>query len=401
MKKVLNKICAVLFIALLATGLAACGNNIGEGLGSAELAGNQLEDSREQNSDPETYHEWTIEELGATIVAAGMFWEDWWNLRGAFEHIEWVDMDELPEYITATRGFAFARSLPESGLTSLDDVRNYLLQYYTEEWIESALTYGVPYVGSPFVEYDGVFYIDGTRAGFPRPDWESASHSLIEQDGSHVVVETTVLWGSWHRVPYDYAHPWEVLYRFTFVDGRIDAIESDPFAVFAGGEAGNDTDSDQQFALEDLGLTIVRAGWFWEDWWNYSTYNVDRDVPDHLAARGFARVLPPSGLESLDDVRHRLSWNYTENWIEHELRGNFPAFIEYDGVLFVQVARPDVPRPRWDTATHFLVEQDGNRAVVETTVLMETWGGDAEERQYIFTFIDGLIDSGRGMWDTE
>ena len=178
-----------------------------------------------ENNDVLTYEsnpKWGIEELGETIIAAGTFWENWWNLNDMFadEHIEWIDWDELPEHITSERGFGFARLLPTSGLENLSDIRNHLLQFYTENWIDSELFGDF----AAFIEYDGILYIDGTRAGFPRPDWKTAEHTLLDQDGSHAVVETTVLYGAWHMAPYVEVVPWEVQYRFIFVDGRIDNV---------------------------------------------------------------------------------------------------------------------------------------------------------------------------------
>ena len=165
---------------------------------------------------------WEIKELGETIVSSGTFWEDWWNLRGMFapEYIAWVDWEDLPEHITAARGFAFGQLLPESGFGSLDDIRNHLLQFYTENWVDSELFGDF----SAFLEYDDILYIDGTRAGLARPDWETAMHTLIEIEGSRAVVETTVLYGGWHRAPYEEVVTWEVQYRFTFINGRIDNI---------------------------------------------------------------------------------------------------------------------------------------------------------------------------------
>jgi len=179
---------------------------------------------------PEGSYEWTIEELGERIVGVGEFWEDWWNLREmfAFEHLEdipfeeWADMPDHP----ASRGFS--RFLPESGFENLDDIRNYLLQFHTENKVNQELSGEF----SVFIEYADMLFVQTARGGFPRPDWETAEHTLIEEDGNRVVVETTVLWGSWHRIPYGGdAYPWEVLYRFTFIDGKIDAVEN-PDGIF-------------------------------------------------------------------------------------------------------------------------------------------------------------------------
>ena len=206
---------------------------------------------------PEPLRAWTVEELGETIVAAGTFWEDWWSLRGRFgwEHFDVFEFEPLPEhYVTFSdehhawlarqdelmalyrarfpeglldRG-AFEILLPSSGFTSLNDIRGYLLQYYTEAWIDAELSGDF----AAFVEYDGTLFVDITRAGFGRPDWSTAAHTLVEQDGGHAVVETTVSWGAWHRIPYGYDGDGyevigEVLYRFTFIDGKINAVHTD------------------------------------------------------------------------------------------------------------------------------------------------------------------------------
>jgi len=159
-----------------------------------------------------------IELLGETIISAGQFWEDWWNIEGLFssEHVQWLDWDEIPEHISERFGFGIAKILPSSGFKSLEDIRGSLLNYHTEDWVDRELAHGVA-----FIEYNNVLYINGTRAGFPRPNWETAEHELLDAS----VVNTTVQWGSWHREPYDSAYPWEVVYQFRFIDGKIGIIE--------------------------------------------------------------------------------------------------------------------------------------------------------------------------------
>jgi len=149
---------------------------------------------------------WTIEELGEIIVAGGIFWEDWWRLRGAFatEHIDWEE-GHLQIY---------NRVLPSSGFSSLDDIRSYLLQYYTEAVVNTQLSGEIPI----FVEYNSNLYMNSGRMSSMHPDWENATHIIIEQSGNLIVVETTVL----VYVPETGAGE-EVQYRFTFIDGRIDS----------------------------------------------------------------------------------------------------------------------------------------------------------------------------------
>ena len=165
----------------------------------------------------QTHNEQSIEELGATIVEAGRFWEQWWGMNGMFtwEHIgniPWEEWDELPEHLSSG---GFGRLLPTSGFESIQDVHNYLLQYYTEAWIASELLF--------FYEYEDILYMHTARAGFPYPNWETATHTLIEQEGDRAVVETTVLIGTYNCWYSEYGEPWETQLRFTFVDGRIDS----------------------------------------------------------------------------------------------------------------------------------------------------------------------------------
>ena len=171
----------------------------------------------------------TIEELGDTIVRAGTFWEDWWNLRGlfAYERIEWIDWGEEPEDLRG-REANWGRFLSESNFE--DEVRSFLSHHYTEAGLSVELSRQF----NPIVEYGGVLYIDVTRAGVVRPNWETAVHILVEQEGNRAVVETTVLISAWHRPdidPMDGAV--EEQFRFTLIDGKIDSIEKveSPFAT--------------------------------------------------------------------------------------------------------------------------------------------------------------------------
>jgi len=78
------------------------------------------------------------------------------------------------------------------------------------------------------------------------------------------------------------------------------------------------------------------------------------------------------------------------------------AFEEYDSTLYIVTARWGSMRPDWATAIHALAEQDGNRAVVETTVTAYDHRGSGNEMPmatFNFTFIDGRIESGLGQWE--
>ena len=222
MKKLL--VMGLIIFSLFA--LVACGHNGGT-QDTVETPGTQNEiPPTNPTTSALDFPVRTIEELGGTISVAGAFWEDWWNLKGPFawEHLESLDWDEVPEHLKA-RTTAWNRLLPSSGFESLDDIRNYLLRYYTESWVDAEMACE----WFAFAWYDGALYVDGTRAGFPRPDWGTAVHTLIEQEGGHAVVETVVYWGSWHRYPHEDVYSWEVPYIFTFIDGRIDTVDATPF----------------------------------------------------------------------------------------------------------------------------------------------------------------------------
>ncbi|MCL2531941.1 MAG: hypothetical protein FWE40_07275 [Oscillospiraceae bacterium] len=185
MKRIIALIAAVAMLALL----AACGTTPPA-----------IDESR------------MTQEAMNVIVAAGEFWEDWWNLRGAFA---WEHITEGPN------DPVFAELQPSSGFANFNDLRSHLLQYYTEAWLAANLHYH-------FVEEDGMLLIATARAGFARADWSTMELRQVVHDGqfaTHAEVEVT--YGSWHRDPSD-QYPHEVLYRFTFVDGRIDTQERLP-----------------------------------------------------------------------------------------------------------------------------------------------------------------------------
>ena len=184
----------------------------------------------------ETGH--TIEELSATIVAAGAFWEDWWAWRGPFdiEHIEervWP-RESAVEQPRHPLSLGFRRLLPSSGFTSLDDIESHLLQYYTEAWVYARIISEntvfdalaqLTNVFNPFVEYDGaIFTHANTRQNTNRPNWADATHIIKEQDGICTIVETTVPLQEWVIRHNTWRAPSERIYQFTFIDGRIDEM---------------------------------------------------------------------------------------------------------------------------------------------------------------------------------
>ena len=210
----MKKLILMLLLMFAIFALSACNRN-----NDTEDLTHQNEQENEAYPTPEPANELTLEELGDIIVTSGKFFNDWWNTTGPFAHSGeriWIPSPGEPEGV----GRGFLQLLPASGFESLDDIRNFLLQYHTESWVNAELG-----EHAIFIEYEGLLYFDDGRAGFPRPDWDTATHILIEQAGGRAVVETTVLWGSWHRLmpgeDIEYAFPWEVTYRFAFANGRI------------------------------------------------------------------------------------------------------------------------------------------------------------------------------------
>ena len=189
----------------------------------------------------------------------------------------------------------------------------------------------------------------------------------------------------------------------------------------------------REWTLEEMVETIVAVGEFWNRWWashhtfewehiddsrsNWQPWDEAITPAHHPLSRGFAIILPSSGFSSLDDIGVYLSQFYTQGWID---AGRFAELVvtmefmpsedvhlfgyygleEYDGELYVFIQVEWTARSDWRTATHTLVEQDGNRAVVETVVstYIRSYSPnyDMPTIVYNFTFIDGKIDSGYG-----
>ena len=352
------------------------------------------------------YLQLTLEEMGDRIEAAGTFWEDWWSLRGPF------DWDYLEKAGEGPYHISWARVATNAPFQTLDDIGRYLLQYHTESSIESLGSLEV------FAEHYGRLYVDITRAGFPRPNWQTASHVLLEQDRGHAVVETTILYGAWH-------HPaaqedienaivegflWEMVYHFTFADGRIDSVFELPIPQSPQGDVDEIAPA---HTLEEMGDIIVARGNFYEEWWqgvgrfaweNWGDESSDwiqssnrLNYPNHPLSMAFEPLLPATGFGSINDVRNYLLNYYTESFADFQLFGEFPIFLEYDGVLYAQGARAGIVRPDWSTATHVLVEQSGPNATIDTTVHVAAWHRypydiGVFEDVYRFSFTNGRID---------
>jgi len=144
-------------------------------------------------------------------------WENFWHYRSPFAsyHIEWSEL-------ISPRGDGnyFARVAQTAELPTMEFVLSRMWNY-TDEWVERFFARA----DAPFIEYDGSLYINTWRYHVPRPNWETASHTLIEQDGLNPVVETTIgLVDAMYAGVVGGSHPivGEVQIRFTFVGRMID-----------------------------------------------------------------------------------------------------------------------------------------------------------------------------------
>ncbi|MCL2357579.1 MAG: hypothetical protein FWC70_10605 [Defluviitaleaceae bacterium] len=253
MKKFLTQTCGVLFLLALTTGLAACTNEqnntnqSGQSGGAIDIAvpnqPGQPGDAGQPGAPdieppPAAGESRTLAELGATIVAVGEFWNRWYASHPSFDwaHIDnsrsnWQPFDEaiLPGHHPLSRGFAVV--LPSSGFTRLDDVGEYLLQFYTSAWVDSGVFaeppvamqihegYDVTIFGlRGFEEYDGELFVFVQPEMSARPDWATATHRIIEQNGGRAVVETVVTTAISVFVGDDMP---TITYRFTFENGKI------------------------------------------------------------------------------------------------------------------------------------------------------------------------------------
>ena len=230
------------------------------------------------------------------------------------------------------------------------------------------------------------------------------------------MVETRILWASWHRaccalLAPAYGSASETLYRFTFVDGKIDSVIN-PYGILE-----TYLPRTLPWTIEELESAIVGATMFWEGWWlhqnvysgsfSHEHWGMEgwNNAP-HLVDMGYVDLLPSSNFTSLEDIRYYMSHYFTERWIEQELSRELPAFVEYNGLLYVNVNRSDdslyipVPiwrtttaDPIWETSTVYLIEQEGKKhAVVEMAVSREIFDGGTDEVRIRFIFIDGKID---------
>jgi len=165
---------------------------------------------------------WCIDDLGQIIINAGAFWEDWWHVRGRFSYYHmgyWLNVDgeSMPMYSNL-----YVELMPSSGFHNINDIKNYLSQYYTGVWIDANLPGGFSPT-APFAEYNNTLYSHEVRISSVYMNWETATHTLVEQNASHVVIETFVMWHDQET-----SDIFVVQIYFTFVDGRIDAMSICP-----------------------------------------------------------------------------------------------------------------------------------------------------------------------------
>lgn len=171
---------------------------------------------------PEPIKELTLEELANKIVTVGTFWTDLWYFTGIFAVGEHVDFSyPAPPFEIIMNG---VRVLPSSGFTSLNDIENFLLSFYTQDRVSEILSLELTN-SIPFVEYNENLFTNGTRAGFPMPYWERATHELLEHINGHAVVKTTVPHGTWHMSNIDEIEYGHAIYIFVFENGRISIEE--------------------------------------------------------------------------------------------------------------------------------------------------------------------------------
>ena len=164
------------------------------------------------NLTQEKYWLFTVEELGEVIVATGIFWDGWWNSAGKFSYQNRGSWDDNLADI-------YVPLLPSSGFGSLDDIRSYLMKYYSDTWLDSILSTEF----SPFIEYNDMLFIHSARMSSARPNWETASHVLICQVDNLTIVESAVIY--WD---YETEGEFELTHSFTFIDGRIDSTSICP-----------------------------------------------------------------------------------------------------------------------------------------------------------------------------
>jgi len=174
----------------------------------------------------ETLQEWSINDLGEIIVAAGIFWEDWWYRTGRFASYNtgyWLDQGSNEGENAPMYSDLYLELMPSSGFNNISDVRAYLSQFYCAGWININIPGGFSPT-APFAEYNNLLYLHGVRHTSVYIDWETATHNFVSQGCCWVLVETTVSWRdqeAMNRYPGALPDIFDMQSYFMFIDGRI------------------------------------------------------------------------------------------------------------------------------------------------------------------------------------
>jgi len=171
-------------------------------------------------------------------------------MRGAFSFTSGEDIFIATDEHGS--GISYSALTAASGFTSMNDVRNYLSQYYTDD-----LAYEK--AAAIFIEHDGGLYFMNARAGFPRFDWAQASHEIVfvqESNRNQVVVETTVKHGYFLLQAGEF-----VTLNFYMYDGKIEYIEggSTVFATLDSWAQGGDSWNEFAASFGDSMVFIAQA----------------------------------------------------------------------------------------------------------------------------------------------
>jgi len=191
----------------------------------------------------------TLAQLSATIIAAGQFWEDWWAFEGLFTYSEGYGIFVPKDPNTPGTGMSFSPLLPASGLSNLNDVRNHLLQFYTDALVDAEMAH-------TFIEYDGVLHFANARAGFPRFDWTDATFTIIDETDESTIVEASVRHGYFILDPGGYVRLW-----FHMVNGRIDYVGGGSIVTATLDWWGSDGSND--YEVWDTFTVELSNGWLY------------------------------------------------------------------------------------------------------------------------------------------
>jgi len=146
-------------------------------------------------------------ELAQKLLFGGMFVV----VDGQVASIEFLD--HTSEEIAINGVERYRPVLSSTGFSSVSDVRNALLCYFTEEAVEAMLIGNDGGSDFPrFVDYNGRLYY-AWEMGYPAIyDWNTAIYTLIESEGSHDIFRVEVA-----------EIGCKIFYTFylTFVEGRM------------------------------------------------------------------------------------------------------------------------------------------------------------------------------------